>query len=53
MNSDYKRVAGKVFAEQTNKNPQQHRDLKNITDSTIIRSEIKKSGEHEQIKKNR
>ena len=53
MNSDYKRVAGKVFAEQTKKNPQQHRDLKNITDSTIIRSEIKKSGEHEQIKKNR
>ena len=53
INSDYKRVAGKVFAEQTKENPQQHRDLKSITDSTRIRSEIKKSGEHEQIKKNR
>ena len=68
MNSDYKRVAGKVFAEQTKKNPQQHRDRKSITestrirrqklkgwalDSTRIRSKIKKSGENEQIKKNR
>ena len=37
MNSDYKRVAGKVFAEQTKKNPQQHRDRKSITESTRIR----------------
>ena len=37
MNSDYKRVAGKAFAEQTKKNPQQHRDRKSITESTRIR----------------
>ena len=37
MNSDYKREAGKVFAEQTKKNPQQHRDRKSITESTRIR----------------